>query len=100
MPGEQYLPPVQSVRKKYCELRHDLSRNSTVRRALERVAVLVGVGGDAGDAGQAEVEGGDVVAELLAEREDEAAEAAVDVERDAGLHAPGPTSSSIGSIVP
>ena len=30
MPGEQYLPPVQSVRKKYWALRHDLSRNNTV----------------------------------------------------------------------
>ena len=53
------------------------------RRALERVAVLVGVGRDAGDAGDAEVEHRDVVAELLAEREDEPAEAAVDVQADA-----------------
>ena len=29
MPGEQYLPPVQSVRKKYCELRNALSRNAS-----------------------------------------------------------------------
>ena len=27
MPGEQYLPPVQSVLKKYWALRSDLSRN-------------------------------------------------------------------------
>ncbi len=30
MPGEVYLPPLQSVRKKYCELRSALSRNSSV----------------------------------------------------------------------
>ena len=55
------------------------------RRALERVTVLVGVGRDGGDAGQAEVEDGDVVAQLLAPRQDEAAEAAVGVEADAAL---------------
>ena len=27
MPGEQYLPPLQSVRKKYWALRSALSRN-------------------------------------------------------------------------
>jgi len=43
----------------------------------------VGVGGDAGDPRDAEVEDGDVVAELLAEGEEEAAEAAVDVQADA-----------------
>ena len=30
MPGEQYFPPLQSVRKKYCELRRALSRKSNV----------------------------------------------------------------------
>ena len=49
------------------------------RAALERVAVLVGVGRDRGDAGDPEVEHGDVVPELLAERQDEPAEAAVHV---------------------
>ena len=29
MPGEQYLPPLQSVRKKYCALRSALSRNDS-----------------------------------------------------------------------
>ena len=29
MPGEQYLPPVQSVRKKYCELRSSLSAKAS-----------------------------------------------------------------------
>src|SRR3954452_122955 len=29
MPGEQYLPPVQPVRKKYCPLRSALSRNAS-----------------------------------------------------------------------
>ncbi len=28
MPGEQYLPPVQPVRKKYWELRYAVSRNA------------------------------------------------------------------------
>ncbi len=50
--------------------------------ALERVAVLVGVGGDRGHAGHPEVEQRDVVPELLAEREDETAEAAVHVHPD------------------
>ena len=30
MPGEQYLPPLQSVWKKYCAFRSALSRKSTV----------------------------------------------------------------------
>ena len=55
------------------------------RRALEAVAVLVGVGRDRRDAGHAEVEERDVVAELPTPRKDEAAEAAVDVEADAAL---------------
>ena len=55
------------------------------RGALQAVAVLVGVGRDGGHAGQAEVEDRDVVAELLAPRQDEAAEAAVDVQADVVL---------------
>ena len=85
MPGEQYLPPLQSVRKKYCALRSALSRNSSVEVPLKRVAVLVGVGRDLVTPGHPEVEDRDVVAELLAERQDEAAEAAVDVQADAAL---------------
>ena len=55
------------------------------RRALHAVAVLVRVGGDRRDAGEAEVEHGDVEAEHLAERQQEPAEAAVDVQADAAL---------------
>jgi hypothetical protein len=66
------------------------------RRALEGVAVLVGVGRDAGDAGEAEVEHRDVVAELLAERQDEAAEAAVDVQPDARSRRRGRTAPRSG----
>ncbi len=82
MPGEQYLPPLQSVRKKYWLLRRALSAEGEDRGALQGVAVLVGVGRDRGHAGQAVVEDGYVVAELLAEGQDEAAQAAVDVEAD------------------
>ena len=35
MPGEQYLPPVQSVRKKYCALRYALSRKLTTDEPLK-----------------------------------------------------------------
>src|SRR3989304_1375153 len=52
---------------------------------LGGVAVLMSVGGDGRDAGEAEVEDGDVVAKLLAPGEDEAAEAGVDMETDALL---------------
>jgi hypothetical protein len=45
----------------------------------------VGVGADGGHARQAEVEHRDVVAELLAPRQDEPAQAAVDVQADAAL---------------
>ncbi len=55
------------------------------RGALEGVAVLVRVRRDARDAGHPEVERLDVVAELLAEREDEPAQTGVDVEADSSF---------------
>ena len=85
MPGEQYLPPLQLVWKKYWPLRSSTIAEQQQRRSLEAVAVLVRVGGDRGDAGHTEVERRDVVAEMLAERKQEAAEAAVDVQPDALL---------------
>jgi hypothetical protein len=53
--------------------------------ALRGVAVLVRVGGDGGHAGQGEVEVGNVAAQRAREREDEAAQAAVDVQADVVL---------------
>ena len=82
IPGEQYFPPDHEVLKKYCALRSSLVAEGQDRGALEGVAVLVGVGGDGGDPRDAEVEQGDVVAQFLAERQDPASEAAVDVEAD------------------
>ena len=40
MPGEQYLPPLQSVRKKYCELRSALSRNVSTEEPLKAYPYL------------------------------------------------------------
>ena len=40
MPGEQYLPPVQSVRKKYCALRRALSRNAHTELPLNAYPYL------------------------------------------------------------
>ena len=40
IPGEQYLPPVQSVRKKYWLLRRARSRNSTTDVPLRPYAYL------------------------------------------------------------
>ena len=54
-------------------------------RALQAVAVLVGVRAHRGDARQAVVEHLERVAQLLAEGQDEPAQAAVDVQADAAL---------------
>ena len=55
------------------------------RRALDAVAVLVQVGGDRRHARHAEVPRRDVVPEPLEERQHEAAETRIDVERHAGV---------------
>ena len=54
-------------------------------RALEGVAVLVDVGADAGDAGDPEVPGGDRLADPLPERQQQAAQARVDVAQHTAL---------------
>jgi hypothetical protein len=51
--------------------------------ALGREAVLVGVARDGGDALEAEVEGGRLEAGFVEEGDEEGAQAAVDVEREA-----------------
>ena len=88
-PGETYMPPFQSGRGSTGAAGATVAEQQH-RRALQAVAVLVRVGGDAGDARQAEVEDRNVVAELLAPRQDEAAEAAVDVQADVVLERRGP----------
>ena len=59
------------------------------RRAFCGESVFVNVGGDARHAGNTEVEHGHGVAELLDPRQDEAADARVDMERNAALFCDG-----------
>ncbi len=66
MPGEKYLPPGPAGQEEVLGGAQRLVADEERRRSLQRVAVLVGVGGDASHPGHTEVEGGIVVTELLA----------------------------------
>ncbi len=82
-PRRQVLPAAPPRVEKVQHVAQRAVAEQQCGRALQAVPVLVGVGGDAGHAGQPKVEHRDVQAQLLTEREDEPAEAGVHVQADA-----------------
>ena len=70
------------------------------RRVLRRIAVLVHVGGDAGDAVDGEIEIAHRLAEPPQERQVDAADAAVDVKQDRRARCATAAISAMGSMVP
>src|SRR5664280_2812288 len=80
--GRAVLAPGPVRVEEVLGIAHRLVPEGQYRGALERVAVLVGVGRHGGDPGDPVVEQRDVVPEFLAEGEDPPAEAAVHVQPD------------------
>ena len=83
--GRGVLPPAPVGQVEVLGVAQRLGAEAEHGRSLEGVAVLVGVGRNGGHAGHPVVEDVDVVTELLAEGQDEPAQAPVDVQPHALL---------------